>query len=426
MTAEIGKTRYGCNLQGALSTLEAVEAVVPIIHGTAGLGIQSFAANKSGNGIVGSINGYSVPSTNMYEKQIVFGGGSRLREQIKNTVRVIEGRLYVVLSGVESEMISDDVVAMTQEIRDQGYAAAYYKAPGFRGHARTGYEEVVAVLLEQIEGRAPRREEKTKSINIFGIIPQQDLYWQGNLREIQRIMGSLGVKTNRLFGDGEDWQSWQSVPAAALNVVVSKWGVKAAENLRSAYGTPYVFIENTGLGPDTDNFVKIVGEQLGISKNTVDNFLCSEKKKFDYVIRQFAEYYYSYDFRRKISVVGEESKVIRYGEFLKKYLGMQIQTAVITDYEGDAQEQRPVKSLEKITSDIVHSNDTERIEEKLGPDNEIIFGSELEAGAADRLNAELFIIGNPQNRKLAVSSVDIGYAGAIALIEKISRIGRGI
>ncbi|MDQ0204488.1 nitrogenase component 1 [Pectinatus haikarae] len=426
MTAEIGKTRYGCNLQGALSTLEAVEAVVPIIHGTAGLGIQSFAANKSGNGIVGSINGYSVPSTNMYEKQIVFGGGSRLREQIKNTVRVIEGQLYVVLSGVESEMISDDVVAMTQEITDQGYAAAYYKAPGFRGHARTGYEEVVAVLLDQIAGKAPKQERETKSVNIFGIIPQQDLYWQGNLREIQRIMGSLGVKTNRLFGDGEDWQSWQSVPAAALNVVVSKWGVKAAENLRSTYGTPYVFIENPGLGPDTDNFVEIVGEQLGISKNVVDNFLYSEKKKFDYVIRQFAEYYYSYDFRRKISVIGEESKVIRYGEFLKKYLGMQIKTAVITDYEGDSQEQQPVKSLEKIISDIVYSDDTERIEEKLGPDNEIIFGSELEAGAAARLNAELFVIGNPQNRELAVSGVDIGYAGAIALIEKISRIGRGI
>ncbi len=425
MSAAIGKTRYGCNLQGALSTLAAVNGIVPIIHGTAGLGIQNFAANKNGNGTVGALNGYSVPSTNIYEKQIVFGGGSRLREQIKNTVKIIDGQLYIILSGVESEMVSDDVVTMTQEIIDQGYPAAYYKAPGFRGHARIGYEEVVNVLLDYVITNQHEDKKEPKAVNIFGIIPQQDLYWQGNIREIERLLTAVGIKVNRLFGDGQDLTSWMDIPKASLNIVLSKWGLKAADKLKNKYNTPYLFIENTGLGPDADEFIKSVGNYLYIDENEIINLLNKEKNRFNYILHQFAEYYFSYDLRKKIAIVGEESKVIRYGNFLNKYLGMQAETVIITDYHGEAEDQTLSDLIRGISPHAEYNNDTENIEDILTDGHsEIIFGSELEAAAAHKLNAKLFIIGTPQNRGLAVSSSDIGYDGAISLIEKLSRIGR--
>lgn len=422
MSAEIGQTRFGCNLQGALSTLEAIDGIVPLIHGIAGLGIQNFAANRAGNGSVGLLSGYAAPSTNIYEKQIVFGGGSRLREQIKNMVKVVEGDLYIVLSGVESEMISDDVVTMTQEIIDQGYAAAYYKAPGFRGHARTGYEEVVDTLLDYIIASEPRSKKDIQAVNLLGIVPQQDLYWQGNLEEIERLLNGIGIKANRLFGHGQTLESWRNIPNASLNLVFSKWGIKAAEKLEQKYGTPYLFIENIGLGPDTDTFIQSVGTKLSVDQNQIDYFLQKEREKFDYILRQFSEFYFAYDFRRKISIVGEESKVIRYGTFLKNYLGMSVETIIITDYKGE-EEQIPSKALQEISSQIEYSRDTEIIENILSKgQSKFIFGSELETRGAHTLDAVLYLIGAPQNRGLAIRSLDAGYEGAVSILEKLSHI----
>lgn len=42
---------------------------------------------------------------------MVFGGTDRLAEQVANTLRVMDGTLYVVLTSCVTEMIGDDVGA---------------------------------------------------------------------------------------------------------------------------------------------------------------------------------------------------------------------------------------------------------------------------------------------------------------------------
>ena len=132
MSKSIERGRYGCNLHGAIQTITQIQGVVPILHTTPGCGLQHDIAKKIGSAFAAYVQGYEIPSSNVYEKQVIFGGTSRLREQIKNTIKVMKGDLYVTLSGCESEMVGDDSISMTQEIVDQGEKAINYRHQGLK------------------------------------------------------------------------------------------------------------------------------------------------------------------------------------------------------------------------------------------------------------------------------------------------------
>jgi nitrogenase molybdenum-iron protein beta chain len=423
MPDSIERSRYGCNLHGALQTLSVIEGVVPIVHSTPGCGIQNYISNSAGGNSAGYLTGYSVPNSNVYEKQVIFGGTSRLREQIKNAVKVIKGDLYVTLSGCEAEMVGDDIISMTQEIVNQGESAIYYKAPGFKGDQHIGYEGVVDALITQLSQLISTIPEKEAGlVNILGIIPKQDLYWQGNLDEIERILGNVNVEVNKLFGYSQTIENWNRVPLAQLNIVVSKWGIKAAEKLKEIYGTPYITVEDIGIGAEEiEEFLWKIGEALGLQKEQIESYLSREKERFTYNLKQITEYYYDYDFQRNAVLVGDESTILRYGRFLTKYFGMEIEAAIITDYTGEEGKQVPNPIISEIAQEVYYERDSRSIDKIISNTQvEIIFGSGLENQIAGKLKIPNFIISYPAYGKVIITKKDLGYEGASNIIEELS------
>ena len=196
-------SRSGCALHGTLHAALAVEGVVPIIHSTSGCGVQGHLGGATCSGWSGSgtCGGSAQPSSNISEKQIVFGGSSRLREQIKNTVKVVSGELYVVLSGCSTEMVGDDIPAMCKEARDQGFPVISIASAGFRGSAWRGYELFLKEVIDQLEAPAGAVFDLIPGlINILGVVPVQNAQWEGNLDEIASLLARVGLRANTLFG----------------------------------------------------------------------------------------------------------------------------------------------------------------------------------------------------------------------------------
>lgn len=141
-----------CALHGAILTAAAIPGVIPLVHSTPG------CALRAGTGVTGDLSGAPpglplVASTNLAEKHVVFGGTSRLREEIKNTLAVVESGLVAVLTGCPTEMIGDDVAAMVKEVTSQGEAVIDIQTAGFRGPARAGYD----LLMSAFASRSARR-----------------------------------------------------------------------------------------------------------------------------------------------------------------------------------------------------------------------------------------------------------------------------
>ncbi|ADL53171.1 nitrogenase component 1 [Clostridium cellulovorans] len=418
MSQGLEKSRNSCALQGAINVLSEVHRVVPIVHSTAGCTIQQALVNR-----VSSHSGFDIPSTNIIEKQVIFGGGSRLREEIKNTVKVVEGDLYVALSGCSSELVGDDVITMAKEAQEQGEPVIYFKAPGFKGKTHLGYEGVVNAIINQLPQVTKVNTEKDlKLVNIFGIIPGQDINWIGNLEELKRILEAIGLKANILFGFGQGIEQWKDVPSAALNLVFSKWGIAVGENLKKNYGIPFLTLKANPVGAhDTAKFISEVVEILDLDKEKAREFINNEKKKEEYYLNNIFSLYVDYNFYKTYGIVGDESIVNGISSFLTKTLGLSTGVKVFTDPIGE--EAKEALENEKSEENVYYAEDFDEIEDILkANDIELILGSSLEKSISEALNIPLQVVSCPEVDNIILNRSYIGFNGAINILEDLTTV----
>ncbi|HXZ16086.1 MAG TPA: nitrogenase component 1, partial [Roseiarcus sp.] len=107
----IERVRYSCAL-GALASVIAIEGAIPITHCGPGCATKQFHALSGISGYQGGE--FHVPSTNIGNKEVIFGGADRLDELIDSTLKVMEAELYVVQSGCVPGLVGDDVGNVVQ------------------------------------------------------------------------------------------------------------------------------------------------------------------------------------------------------------------------------------------------------------------------------------------------------------------------
>lgn len=424
MTKVTGLQRNSCLLHGALQTVKAIDRAIPIIHSTAGCGIQQYLSGTSlsGNNGSGFTGGLSIPSSNVIEKQVVFGGTSRLREQIKNTIKVQDGDVYVVLTGCTTELVGDDSPAMTKEAQEQGYPVVLASTPGFKGETHHGYTFAVKSIIHQLEKFTKVNNNKEIGlVNIFGIIPEQDVFWRGNLEEIKRVLEAVGANVNTLFGLGQGVEQWGQVTSAELNIIISSWGLPIAELLEEKYGIPYVYFENIPVGiKDTSDFIKTVSKKLNIEDKVVDEFISAEEKKVAYYIESSLDSYFKYNYQRQVAIVGDSSLSLGITRFISNPLGLIPEVVIITDDVDEKTQQSIKDKYGNEGIEIIFDGDGKIIRETINnKDIELILGSSLEKNIASELEVPLLKVSFPISDELVLSKGYLGYTGAITLLQDL-------
>lgn len=423
----IHKNRNGCALHGALKAVTSIDGFVPVIHSSAGCSIQSVQSENIFAGSVGKhYRGWlETPSTSVIEKQVVFGGTSRLREQIKNTVKVQKGDLYVVITGCAPEIVGDDVPAMVKEAQEQGFPVISVSTPGFKGNVYRGYVWVLKSIIEQVALAHTSPEAEKGLVNILGIVPKQDLFWEGNLDELEYSLSLLGLQTNKLFGFQQDLNSWRRSANGSLNVVVSPWGLEAAILLEKKFGTPYLYFGYIPVGAnDTTDFLFQVGQKLGLEESSFVENLKRSQKRVQYEFQKIAQSYFKFDFQKEIVMIGEASNVIGLSRFLYSEFGQLVQAVVVTDAPNEEQ-QAQIESRfgENIPYKIFFETDSLEIDsllEKLHP--ELILGSELEENISQQLRIPLLRISSPVFRKPFLNYSYAGYRGVAHLLQDFAEV----
>jgi nitrogenase molybdenum-iron protein beta chain len=409
----IEKPRFSCALGGALSTINAIDGHVPIIHGGPGCGVQVFYGQSFTSGFRGSgyTGGVAVPSTNTYEKEVVFGGEPRLQEQIEKTIELVDGDRYVVITACTSELIGDDVKGILREFQNET-PIIYAETAGFRGSSYAGYEILLDALIDQVVKK--NRKRKTL-VNVIGIVPSQDVFWEGNLAEIERILNSIGLEVNTLFNG----KKIEDLSKAALNIVLSPWvGVKAAQKLEEKYETPYI-INPLPIGVDETNaFLEKVGEALGID---VSEVIAREEAKTYKSIDRIADFIIDFDIQPKFATITDSNYAIALNKFLVNEFGWIPSVALISDEVPEDQRDRIEKELifaDTISPEVVFESDSFKIWEKLEDEGvEYIFGSSLDKDFASKIGAHRLSVAFPITDRIVLDRGYAGYRGAIQLIE---------
>jgi nitrogenase molybdenum-iron protein beta chain len=313
----VERPRYFCALGGAMETITALPKVIPILHAAPGCAGNITWTQNGGGGL--QVGGYcgalTVPSSNVQEKEVVFGGVERLREEIRNTLDVIEGELYFVITGCVTEIIGDDVKAVVSEFQNEGIQIIHAETGGFKGNSYYGYDLVLQSLFKNyLEKGVPKVKNK---VNLWGIAPFMDVFWRGNLDGLRELLEKLGLEVNTFFTDGDSLANIRQAAGAELNIVVSDvYGVEAAEVFKEIHGTPYLKL-SLPIGPAaTDDFLQQVTETLSLDQISTDRLIARERQHYYHYLEPLIEGYNDLDLQRYAIVIGDVNYTVALTKFL--------------------------------------------------------------------------------------------------------------
>ncbi len=417
----IESPRYSCTLGGALATVRNFYRTIPILHAGPGCGPQVTMGQSSTAGYqgVGYVGGNGIPSTNMYEKEVIFGGEDRLREIIQSTTEIMEGDFYFVLTGCTSDIIGDDVEAIVGEYRQKGIPVGYAETAGFKGNSYYGYELVFEALARQV---VKPHEKDSKLVNLFGIVPYQDINWQGNIEEISRLLKKLGLNVNTFLSDKQGLETIQSSSKAALNIILSPWlAEKAAEIYEEVFDVPYLRFPGLPIGPSaTSVFIRKVGDFLQLDKKLVEKVIIDE---LDYVYHYFerlTEIYVRYNF----AIIGDSNNVLGFTKFLAEDFGQIPVLLVVTDSPNEKAKDEIIKVLGGLeyvgNPKVVFTKDQWEIKnEIIKAKPTYILGSSLDKEVAQELSVPFQSVSFPVTDRLVMNRAYAGYRGSITLVEDL-------
>ncbi|MCR5367288.1 nitrogenase component 1 [Eubacterium sp.] len=415
----------GCVLAGINSVLGAIHKVCPIYHSGPGCCMQSTASDQGQSGHKSScfVSSVSIPSSNMLEKEVVFGGVNKLRTTIQGAVDIIDAEAYFVLTGCTAGIIGDDIVSVTSEFQEKGIPVYPIETPGFTGDSNLGYETVWNTLIDQVvEEGVPKND---KLVNIFGIIPYHDPFWSGTLEEIDRILSKLGLEVNTFFTKEQGIDTIRKSSGAALNIIVNPWLFKGpAKKYEDKFGVPSIRIPGLFIGAtDTTRFVREVAEALNLDKALVDRVIEEEEK---YVYNYLAQAIGVVSWKR-FAVVSDANSAVGFTRYLANDYSFTPVLVIISEpiYRQEDKDRiiEQINDLEYAVppkvlflTDQYEINQAIRNEEK---EITLIVGSSNEREVALEKEIQFITGAFPINERLIFNRTYTGYRGSLTFTEDL-------
>ena len=415
----------GCVLAGINSVLGAIDRVCPIYHSGPGCCMQTTAADQGQSGHKSSrfVSSVSLPSTNMLEKEVVFGGTEKLRTTVQGAIDIIDADAYFVLTGCTAGIIGDDIVSVTEEFQDKGYSVYPIETPGFVGDSNLGYETVWTTMINQvIEEDVPKDD---KLVNIFGIIPYHDPFWSGALEEIDRILSALGLKVNTFFTKHQGIETIRKCSGAALNIIINPWLVKGpAKKMEQKFGIPSIRVPGLFVGAtDTTKFVRQVAEAMHLDQEIVDKVIAAEE---EYVYDYLAQSVGGVSWKR-FAVVADANNAVGITRYLANDFSFTPVLVIVSEpLFRQEDKDRIVAQIEDLEyakpPKVIFASDQYEINQALREEEEeitLLIGSSNEREVALEKDIQFILAAFPMNERLVFNRTYAGYRGSLTFTEDL-------
>lgn len=423
MAKLLDRQRYKCAL-GAMQTVQAIERALPVLH--SGPGCAQKLSDSTGSSGYFSPNIF--PCTSINEKDVVFGGVKKLDSTIANSLKVIDADMYVVLTGCIPEIVGDDTGEVVSRFKDADKPVIYAPTAGFKGNNYKGHEQVIDAIIDQY--LTPSDDKQDGLINIFADVPYQDLFWLGNIRELERLIKGLGLTPNTIFGYRRGIDNINKIPHAKYNLLVSPWvGINNMKKMEKKLGIPYLHYKTLPIGAtETSRFLRTVGEFAGVSNEKIESVIKEHEDYYYYLIERYADLFLENRvINKQFSVVADAHYALAITRFLVNDLGLVPAKQFITDDTPKNMRDDIVKEFNKLNyglaADVSFETDTYKIHEAIREHDyhgyPLILGGYYEKELTEELKGNFLNISWPVQDKVVFDSFYAGYAGGIRLIEDI-------
>ncbi len=423
MAKLLDKQRYKCAL-GAMQSVQAIERALPILH--SGPGCAQKLSEQIGSSGYFSPNIF--PCTSINEKDVVFGGVKKLNSTIEKSLKVIDADMYVVLTGCIPEIVGDDSGEVVSRFNEEEKPVLYVPTAGFKGNNYKGHEQVVDSIIDQFLEKS--EEKEAGLVNIWADVPYQDLFWLGNLRELENLVRELGLKPNTIFGYKRGIENIKKIPKAQFNLLVSPWvGLSNVKKMERKLGIPYLHLKTLPIGAtETSKFLREVGEFAGVSKEKIESVIKENEDYYYYLIERYADLFLENRvINKQFSVIADAHYSLGITKFLVNDIGLIPAKQFVVDdtpkkYRKEIEEE--FKNLNYgIKAEASFETDGYLIHEEIKKHDyhgyPLILGGYYEKELTEDLKGNFLNISWPVQDKVVFDSSYVGYRGGIKLLEDI-------
>ena len=246
-------SQRACVFCGALVVLNPVTDAVHLVHGP--IGCATYTMDIRGSLSSGSELFRNSFSTDMKERDVIFGGEKKLAACIDEVVEKYCPPAVFVYATCVSGMIGDDIIAVCKAASARhNIDVIPVESSGFiSGNKVVGYRAAAEALLRLIRPKDGEVIEKTRKINFLGEYNLGGEKWLA-----ERYLREIGVEINVAFTGDSTVAALKRAPSACLNLVQCTGSMHwVAQNLERTFGTPYMDVNFFGPENTAESLRKI-------------------------------------------------------------------------------------------------------------------------------------------------------------------------
>ncbi|HBI15725.1 MAG TPA: nitrogenase molybdenum-iron protein alpha chain [Desulfobulbaceae bacterium] len=280
-------TMRGCTYAGCKGVIMGpTRDIVNITHGPIGCGFYSWLTrrNQTDASAAGAEN--YMPycfSTDMEDKDIIFGGEKKLEAAIQEAYDLFHPRAIAVFATCPVGLIGDDIHAVTKKMKEKfGDCNVFaFSCEGYKGVSQSaGHHIANNQIFRHVVGENNEEKPGEFKINLLG-----EYNIGGDGFEIDRILKKCGITNIATFSGNSSYDQFASAHTANLNCVMCHRSINyVADMLETKFGIPWIKVNFIG-AKATAKSLRRIAKYFGDEKliNRVEEVIAEEMPEVERV-----------------------------------------------------------------------------------------------------------------------------------------------
>ncbi|MDR2459839.1 MAG: nitrogenase iron-molybdenum cofactor biosynthesis protein NifE [Deltaproteobacteria bacterium] len=397
-------SQRACVFCGARVVLNPITDAFHLVHGP--IGCASYTWDIRGSLSSGSQLYRHSFSTDLKEKDVVFGGAEKLEAAVREIVEKYQPPLIFIYSTCLVGVIGDDVEAVCRKAESQyGIRVINVKAPGFAGHKAMGYRLASEAIMKLIS-REPEVPKEKFGVNILG-----DYNLAGEAWIIGNYLKEIGVPVVTTFTGDSTCASLRRSLGALLNVVQCAGSMMyLAKGMEESFDIPFIKASFFGLA-DTKSALLKIADLIG-SKEVRRKAAILCHRETEKAQRELSPYLPKLKGKKAAIFVGGGFKAI---SLMRQFEELGMETVLVGTQTGTSEDYEVIASLASkgtVILDDANPSELESFMRQKGAD--ILVGGVKERPLAYKLG--IAFCDHNHERKIPLS----GFTGAVNFTKEIN------
>lgn len=397
-------SQRACVYCGARVVLNPITDAAHLVHGP--IGCASYTWDIRGS-LSSESERYRMSfSTDLREKDIIFGGEKKLEAAIDEVVQNEAPKVIFIYSTCVVGVIGDDVKAIAAKAQKKhGIRVIPVHSSGFAGNKKDGYKAACHAILDLIGPRDEKMKTIEGSINFMG-----DFNLAGEAWIVKDYLESVGIKVLTAMTGDATTDSLQEAKRAQLNIVQCAGSMTfLAKQMQKDYGIPYEPVRFFGIEDTVASLRKIL-HRIGTMEQQVrlEEMIAEKRSIYE---PQLAAYREKLRGKKVALYVGGGFKAI---SLIEQFQQLGVETVIVGTQTGSQEEYSKFREMTKEGTVILDDTNPSELEHFIKYSGaQILVGGVKERPLAYKLG--LAFIDHNHERKHPLA----GFEGALNLAKEI-------